>query len=83
MGKGGLSRAQTEQKHWDSAYLCQGTSYQCHDMDPDCHQNLIICSMAHCQPSLKIPCISFWKFFAKLLTDRQTNKQTRTIKYPS
>jgi len=22
--------------------------------DPDCHQNLIICSLAQCQPSLKI-----------------------------
>jgi len=27
---------------------CTGTSYQCHDMDPDCHQNLTICSLAHC-----------------------------------
>jgi len=43
--------------------------------DPDHHQNLIIiCSLAHCQPSLKILCKSAWKFFyAKLLTDKQTN----------
>jgi len=39
---------------------------------PDCHQNLIVCSLAHCQPSLKISCKSVWKF---LLTDKQTNKQ--------
>jgi len=54
-------------KHWNSAYLHQGTSYQCRDTDPDCiriliciqihdsdcHQNLIVCSFAHCQPSRK------------------------------
>jgi len=40
------------EKHWDSAYLRQGTCYP----DPwlDHNQNLIICSLAHCQPSLKI-----------------------------
>jgi len=26
--------------------------------DPDCTQNLIVCSLAHCQPSLKISCKS-------------------------
>jgi len=25
----------SNQKHWDSAYLRQGTSYQCRDADPD------------------------------------------------
>jgi len=24
-----------KKKHWDSAYVRQGTSYQCRDMDPD------------------------------------------------
>jgi len=33
-------------KYWDSAYLRQGTFYQCRDPDPDCHQNLIVCSLA-------------------------------------
>jgi len=32
--------------------------------DLDCHQNLIICSLAHCQPSVKISCKSVQKFFA-------------------
>jgi len=39
--------------------------------DPDRHQNLIICSSAHCQPSLKVFCDG--SFCAKLLTNRQTN----------
>jgi len=46
-------------------------------IDPDRHQNLIICSLAHCQPSLKISCKSVWKFLHKVAnrqTDRQTNK---------
>jgi len=47
--------------------------------DPDRHQNLIICSLAHCQPSLKISCKSVPKFLRKLLTDRQTNKQTYAV----
>jgi len=37
-------------KHWDTAYLRQGTSYQCRDTDPDRgperRQNVIICSLA-------------------------------------
>ena len=40
--------------------------------DPDRYQNLIICSLAHWLPFLKISCNSVWRF---LLTDRQTNKQ--------
>jgi len=47
------------------------------DRDPDRHQSLIICSLAHCQPSLKISCKSVWTFCAKLLTNRQTDKQRR------
>jgi len=47
--------------------------------DPDRHQNLIICSLAHCQPSLKISCKSVRTFLRKvanrLTTDKQTNKQ--------
>jgi len=40
---------------------------------------LIICSLAHCQPSLKISCKSVWKFLRKVAnkhTDRQTDRQT-------
>jgi len=33
--------------------------------DPDRHQSLTICSLAHCQPSLKIVCKSFRMFFAQ------------------
>ena len=43
--------------------------------DPDLHQNLIICSLAHCQPSLKISrknCKSIRKFLRKIAI-RQTN----------
>jgi len=42
--------------------------------DPDRHQNLVICSLAHWQPSLKISCKSIWKFLRKV-ANRQTNKQ--------
>jgi len=44
------------------------------------HQNLIICSLAHCQPSLKISCKSVRKFLRKVAnrqTDKQTDKQRR------
>jgi len=34
--------------------------------DPDRHQTLIICSLAHFQPSLKISCKSIWKFLCKV-----------------
>jgi len=34
-------------------------------------------SLAHCQPFVKISCKSVWKFCAKLLIDKQTNKQQR------
>ena len=30
-----LINARNNQKHWDSAYLRQGTSYQCHNPNPD------------------------------------------------
>jgi len=42
-------------------------------MDLDHHQYLIICSLAHCQPSLKISSKFFGSFCTKLLTDRQSN----------
>ena len=48
--------------------------------DPDRHQNLNICSLAHCQPSLKIACKSVQKFLRKVAnrqTDRQTDRQRR------
>jgi len=44
--------------------------------NPDLNQNLIICSMAHCQASVKISCKSIWKFLCKV-ANRQTNKQRR------
>jgi len=50
------------------------------DGGPKRRQNLIICSLAHCQPSLKISCKSVRKFLCKVVnrqTDRQTNKQRR------
>jgi len=44
------------------------------DGDPDRHQNLIICSLAYCQPSMKISCKSVWTFLHQV-ANRQTNKQ--------
>jgi len=63
---------------WGSAYLRQGTSNQCRDMDtnpdpdryPDRHQNLTICSLAISEKFYANP---FGSFCAKLLTDKQTN----------
>ena len=71
-----LSLCLVNYKHWDSAYLRQGTSYQCRDTDPDRHQNLIICSLAYCQLYLKISCKSVLKFLRKVAS-RQTDKQRR------
>ena len=45
-------------------------------LDPDRHQNLDICSLAHCQPSLKISCKSVHKFLRKV-ANRQTDKRRR------
>ena len=69
-------------KHQDRAYLCQGMTYQCRDPDrdryPDRHQNLIVCSLAHCQPSLKISCKSLANFMQSCIqTNKQTHKQRR------
>jgi len=53
--------------------------------DPDRHQNLIICLVAHCLPCLKISCKPVRKFLRKV-ANRQTdsqNKQTTTINYIS
>jgi len=44
--------------------------------DPDCHQYLIICSLAHCQSSWKFHGNPFGSFCAKLLTNRQTTTKT-------
>ena len=49
--------------------------------DPDRHQNLTICSLAHCQPYLKISCKSVWPFLRKgadRQSDKKTDKQTTT-----
>jgi len=45
------------------------------DGDSDRHQSLIICTLAHCQPSPKISCKSVWKYLHKV-ANRQTNRQT-------
>jgi len=49
------------------------------DGDLDRHQNLTGCSLAHCQPSLKISCKSMRKFLRKVAkkTEKQTDKQRR------
>jgi len=47
------------------------------DGDPHRHQNLVISSMAHGQPSLKISCKSVRQFLRKV-ANRQINKQTAT-----
>ena len=44
------------------------------DCDWNRHWNLIICSTAHCKPSLKISCKYVWNFLGKV-ANRQTNKQ--------
>jgi len=52
--------------------------------DPDRHQNLSICSLARCQPFLKISCESVQMFLRKVAnrqTAKQTDKQT-TITHP-
>jgi len=41
--------------------------------EPNRHKNLTICSLAHCQPSLKISCKSVRKFLRKV-ANRQTDK---------
>ena len=50
------------------------------DGDPDRHQNLPICSLTNCRPSLKISCKSVRKFLSEVAnrqkTDNQTDKQT-------
>ena len=50
--------------------------------DPDRHQNLITCSVAHCQPSLKISCKSVRKFLRKV-ANRETDIQTDNDDYIS
>jgi len=42
--------------------------------DPDRHQNLIICSMAHCQPFLETVMQIRWEVFA----DKHTNNDDYT-----
>jgi len=65
-------------KHWDSAYLRQGTS--CPDLgwirDPHRQKNLVILIIGHWQPFLKIPCKSVWKFLRKVANSQKADKQT-------
>jgi len=44
--------------------------------DPDRHQNLIICSLAHCRLSLTISGKSVREFLSKVANRQQTDKQT-------
>jgi len=44
---------------------------------PNRLQNLIVCSLAHCQPSLKIACKSVRKFLRKVANRQTENKQRR------
>jgi len=55
-------------------------------INPDRQQNLIVCSLANCQHSLKISCKSVQQFLHKVAsrqTNRHADKQTTTITYPS
>ena len=45
--------------------------------DSNRHRNLIVCSLTHCQPSMKISCKSVRKFLQPV-----ANRQTTTITYP-
>ena len=84
---------QENQKHWNSAYLHQGTlisvgirQIRIEIRDPDRHQNLKVCSLTHCQSSQKISCKSVRKFLRKVTntqTDRQANRQTNNDDYIS
>jgi len=47
--------------------------------DQDRHQNLIICSLARCQPSWKFYTYPFRSFCTKLLADKQTDKHDKNI----
>jgi len=72
----------------NSAYLHQGTSYQCWDISPAIWRidskwlpiHLTVCSLANCQPSLKILCKSVQKLLRKIANKRgQTNRQTDNV----
>jgi len=70
----------------DSAYIRQGMSYQCAisvspsgESDPDRHQNLIICSSAHCNLPWKFHANPFRSFCAKLLTEKRTNNDENNL----
>jgi len=47
--------------------------------DPDRHQNLIICSLAHCQPSLEISCKSIRIFLRKVTKKKANNDENTTF----
>ena len=49
------------------------------DGDPDRHRNLIVRSVAYCQPSLKCHANPFGSFCATLLTDKQINNDENII----
>jgi len=45
------------------------------DGDLDCHQNLMICLLAHCQHSLKISGKSIQKFLHKVANEQTNNNE--------
>jgi len=62
-----------------------GKQFLYSDGDRDHRQSLIVCSLAHCQPSLKFSCKSVRKFLCNVAnkqTDKQTDRQTTTKTYP-
>jgi len=60
--------------HTSNKTCLTSVAIRIHDPVANRHQNLNICSLAHCQPFLKISCKSVQKFLHKV-PNRQTNRQ--------
>jgi len=72
----------TELVHTSAKVHLTSVAIRIHIRYPDHHQNLINCSSANCQPSVKISCKSVLKFMRKV-ANRQTNRQTSNNDYVS
>jgi len=57
------------------------TSAKAHTDDPVRHQNLIICSLAHCQPPLKFSRKSVWQCLRKVANKQTNNDDYMTSMY--
>jgi len=77
---------------WDSAYLHQGTSYQCRDMDPDLYLDPLPGLAPKFNHFFTDPLPTFYEnfmqirlevFCANLLTDRHYIQTTMTTQYIS